>query len=248
MSANDDTLVGARTRWYRREAIRKVDREAVERYGLPGLALMENAASGLLRVGLDMLPDRTGPALLLCGPGNNGGDGFALARRLHNAGVPTTTLLFRPPEAYDGDAATNLRVLEAMDLDRRVIERDDPTPALDEALGAEPALLVDALLGTGLTSPPRGAIGAAASWLRRLADERGARVLAVDIPTGLDCDTGEPFDADRCVRASVTATMAGLKLGFRSDASRAWTGRVEVVDIGAPLDCLERLATRRAGS
>jgi len=248
VNAPDDTLIGARSRWYSRDAIRSVDREAVERYGLPGLALMENAAAGLLRVALGMLPDRAGGALLLCGPGNNGGDGFALARRLHNAGVPTTTLLFRPPEAYDGDAATNLRVLEAMDLDRRIIEDDDPTPALDEALGAEPALLVDALLGTGLTSPPRGAIGAAASWLRRAADEHEARVLAVDIPSGLDCDTGEPFDAGRCVRASVTATMAGLKLGFRNDAARAWTGRVEVVDIGAPLECLERLAKRFDGS
>ena len=247
MSAPRDTLLGARSRWYSREAVRTVDREAVERYGLPGLALMENAASGLLHIALDMLPDRAGPVLLLCGPGNNGGDGFALARRLHNAGVPTTTLLFRPPDQYDGDAATNLRVLEAMDLDRRVVGDDDPAPALDESLGAEPTLVVDALLGTGLTSAPRGAIGEASAWLRRLVDERRGRVLAVDIPSGLDCDTGEPFDADRCVRATVTATMAGLKLGFRNESSRAWTGPVEVIDIGAPLECLERLATRREG-
>lgn len=238
-----ESLRGARSRWFSREAVRAVDREAVETYGLPSVALMENAAAGLLAITLDMLDGRAGPVLLLCGPGNNGGDGFALARRLDNAGVATKTLLFRSPDAYTGDAATNLRVLEAMDLEHSVIEGDDPGAAL---AGTAPALIVDALLGTGLTSPPRGAIGAAASWLRRAADKHEARVLAVDIPSGLDCDTGEPFDADRCVRASVTATMAGLKLGFRRAGSRRWTGDVELVDIGVPVELLDRLATDRS--
>ncbi|MFG0274067.1 MAG: NAD(P)H-hydrate epimerase [Phycisphaerales bacterium] len=234
------TLRGAESRWFSRDAVRAVDREAMERYGLPGVALMENAASGILAVALDMLDGSNGPVLLLCGPGNNGGDGFALARRLHNAGVKTVTLLFRSPEAYTGDAATNLRVLEAMDLERRVIESDRPAAALEEAAGA-PALIVDALLGTGLTDSPRGGIGGACAWLRSAP----APVLAVDIPSGLDCDAGEPFDASRCARATVTATMAGLKLGFRNERSRDWTGRLEVVDIGAPLACLDALATER---
>jgi NAD(P)H-hydrate epimerase len=231
-----ETLRGAQSRWFSREAVRAVDREAVETYGLPGIALMENAAAGLLAVALDMLGRRDGAVLLLCGPGNNGGDGFALARRLHNAGVATKTLLFRSPDAYTGDAATNLRVLEAMNLDRAVVEGDDPGAAL---AGLTPALIVDALLGTGLTSAPRGAIGEACAWLASAP----APVLAVDIPSGLDCDSGAPFDAARCARAAVTATMAGLKLGFRNEASRAWTGRVEVVDIGAPVACLDGLAT-----
>jgi len=240
------TLRAAGARWFTRDAVRGVDQEAVERYGVPGIALMENAAAGLLLAALALRPPGAG-ALLLCGPGNNGGDGFALARRLHNAGAATTTLLFRPPDAYSGDAATNLRIVERMDLPRLVVEGDDPTAALDEALaqsGREP-LVVDALLGTGLTSAPRGALGEAAAWIRRAADGHAATVLAVDIPTGLDCDTGKPFDADRCARAHATATMAGLKEGFRNPASIAWTGRVEVVDIGAPVECLDRLATRR---
>lgn len=247
MSAGaDQTLRAAGARWFTRDAVRRVDQEAVERYGVPGIALMENAAAGLLRAALALRPPGAG-ALLLCGPGNNGGDGFALARRLHNAGAATTTLLFRPPDAYSGDAATNLRVIERMALPLRVIDENDPAPALDEALadaGPSP-LVVDALLGTGLTSAPRGAIGQAAAWIRRVADAKAATILAVDIPTGLDCDTGKPFDADRCARAHATATMAGLKEGFRNPGSIAWTGRVEVVDIGAPVECLDRLATRR---
>jgi NAD(P)H-hydrate epimerase len=206
-----------------REQSRAVDRVAVERYGMSGLVLMENAGRGcaeLLRsLGID------GRVAICCGSGNNGGDGFVMARHLENAGVDAQIGLMTLPEKVQGDAAANLRVVQAAGTPLSVFPEAGHSAGLDAFLaGAD--WVVDALLGTGVAGPVRGPLAAAIEAINR----SGRRVLAVDLPSGLDCDTGRPWGA--CVRATHTATMVAWKAGFAAAAE--YTGTVHVVEIGIP--------------
>lgn len=224
-----------------RAAVREVDRLAVEAFGMPGIALMENAAAALARACFERLDARARPTvLLLCGPGNNGGDGFACARRLSNAGVRPVVALFGEPRDADSDAGVNLRILRAIrapaiDI---VTVGDDPGATLDALTQqfGRPALLVDALLGTGLDRPLEGALRGAVRWL----NAQQAPVVAADIPTGLDADSGEALGGE-AVRVACTVTFAGLKRGFLAPRARAYLGEVLVADIGVPAEALTRL-------
>jgi NAD(P)H-hydrate epimerase len=187
---------------------------------------MENAGRGIAQLLLSL--GVAGPVLVCCGKGNNGGDGLAIARHLDNAGVRVRALLFAAPDELPDDAAVNYRILA-----RSGVELDAlPGPDLDEAnLRAQVRLsewVVDALFGVGLRGPVRapfdrviGAINAGP-----------ARVLAVDIPSGLDADTGRPLGPT--VRAGHTATVAALKKGFAEPAAGEWLGQVHRIDMGAP--------------
>jgi NAD(P)H-hydrate epimerase len=208
-----------------REEVREVDRRAITEFGVPGVVLMENAGRGaaeLLRaLGIH------GPVAVCCGKGNNGGDGFVIARHLDNWEVPVRVLLFARPEQLTGDAAINYNIIARS---RLAIETypDDPDWQQVRRRLASAEWLVDALFGTGLTGPLR-------SPYDRLIEEMNsspAKVLAVDIPSGLDCDTGAPLGA--VVRADHTVTFVALKKGFANPAARQWLGQVHVVDIGAP--------------
>ncbi len=231
-----------------RAGVREVDRRCVEEFGLPGIALMENASRALAAHALTMLasaPSAGGPTLILCGPGANGGDGFAGARHLHNAGVPVALACTQSPAAYRSDAAVNLFVAQRMGLPIGLINGGRPARSLDSIVAriGPPALLIDCLLGTGLDRPLAEPFTSVVRWInaRRAA---GAAVLACDIPTGLDCDTGRPLgaDADACVLADATVTFCGLKRGFLAPGASAYTGAVTVGDIGAPRALLESLA------
>jgi NAD(P)H-hydrate epimerase len=202
-----------------------VDRRAIEVYGVPGLVLMENAGRGcaeLLR-GLGV----RGPVAVCCGKGNNGGDGFVIARHLDNGSVPVQVLLFTWPEDLTGDAAVNYAVIHRSGLPLSVHSGPVDFGAVRRELaGAE--WVVDALFGTGLSGPLRAPFDAVVGEI----NAAGKRVLAVDIPSGLDCDTGLPLGA--AVRAEHTATFVALKKGFANPAAREWLGEVHVLDIGAP--------------
>jgi NAD(P)H-hydrate epimerase len=232
---------------FTRDAIRAVDQQAIEQFGLPGVALMENAAAGLAHIACAMLEEKPGPVTILCGPGNNGGDGFALARHLHNQGVETRLGALAPVHRYEGDAEINLDVAQRMGLVIRSLhhlEQDELAETLRELVG-DCALVVDAMLGTGLTSPPREPIASVIRWLNhQRAQSASWRTLAVDIPSGLDCDTGEPLGV--AVHADRTATMAGMKTGLAKDEARSISGEVTVIDIGAPIETLLAHGTRRA--
>jgi NAD(P)H-hydrate epimerase len=210
-----------------REQAREIDRIATEELRMPGLILMENAALGVARAALELLALRPGPLVVVCGPGNNGGDGLAAARHLANRGIDVRLHLAVPADAYpDGsDAATNLAIARAM---RIPLSEDGP-------LG-QPALIVDALLGTGLTrdvrDPLRGAI--------RAINAAGCPVLAVDLPSGLDANTGQVLG--EAVRATVTATMVAPKVGFSLLDGPAHVGRVVTIDIGVPPSLVRRVA------
>ena len=208
-----------------RDQSREIDRRAVEELHLPSIVLMENAARALAEAAVQML-DGKKRVLIVCGGGNNGGDGYAVARHLHNRGIAVSILATKSVEELDGDAATNARVAAAMGL---TIKSASP----DAVRAAEADLIIDALLGTGLTKPPREDAAA----LIRAMNAHPAAVLAVDVPSGLDCDTGRPLGA--CVRADRTVTFVAEKAGFGEASARDYLGEVTVGDIGVPPELVE---------
>jgi NAD(P)H-hydrate epimerase len=209
-----------------RDEARELDRRSVEEAGVPSLVLMENAGRGcaeLLRaLGVQ------GPVVVCCGRGSNGGDGFVIARHLDNAGVKVRVLLFARPKDVAGDAAVNYRIVAGSGIPLEVF---GGTTLDEEALQRELAAadwVVDALFGTGL----KGAVRPPFDRIIAAINASGARVLAIDIPSGLDCDTGEPQGTT--IRAHHTATMVGPKKGFGQSAAQPWVGRVHAIDIGLP--------------
>ncbi len=213
-----------------RDEIRAFDRYAIETLGLPGIVLMENAGRQTAEAVRAMLAGRARPrVVILAGPGNNGGDGFVVARHLAMAGIRAEVALLAPREKIVGDTDTNLRVLEALGFQVRVL-----AGKVEAMLGelrpllAEADLLVDGLLGTGtrgeIREPYASAIGA--------VNDARRPVLAIDIPSGLDPDTGKPLGPT--VRATKTVTMAAVKVGFRKPGAAEYTGEVVLADIGVP--------------
>jgi NAD(P)H-hydrate epimerase len=205
-----------------RAQVREVDRRAVEHYHVPGIVLMENAARNAADVVWKMVGRNPDTLIdIICGGGNNGGDGLAIARHLVNRGAMVAILLAVDPEQYSGDALINWRIAQALGL---FTARGED--ALIQAGMGVSDFIVDALFGTGLTQPPRPE---AAEWIE-LINERNVPKLAVDLPSGLDCDTGLPLGA--CVRATKTVTFVARKAGFANPDSRQYTGDVIVADIG----------------
>lgn len=211
---------------------REVDRAAIERLGIPGLLLMENAGRGCA----DALCDRgaKGPVAIFCGAGNNGGDGFVLARHLALRGLKVGILLVPPAEKLQGDALTNYKIARASEIPIVELADEGGPMAISEALDyflEEPAeWIVDALLGTGARGAPRPPYDSIIEWIN--AEE--SRRLAVDVPSGLDADTGEP--SPTTIKADVTVTFAASKHGYRSPQAREYLGELVVADIGIPLD------------
>lgn len=190
---------------------------------------MENAGAGAARVAETLLGRSNASIACLCGPGNNGGDAMVVARHLSLSGhAPVLVRLTRDSGgAPRGDAGVQLAICRAMGLAEVPVsgpdDLDEVVPLLEEA-----HLLVDGLFGTGLVRP----LETPASDLVDAANASGTAILALDLPSGLDCDTGEPLGT--CVRADATATFVGPKLAFANDASRRYVGTVHVVGIGAP--------------
>jgi len=213
---------------------RRLDAIAIDELGMPGVLLMENAAMALERAALALLDGLPGGAetVVVAGPGNNGGDGFALARRLVVAGRAARIVSVKPVDGLTGDARTNAVVADRMGI------RIDVADGSPDRLG-EPALIVDAILGSGATDAPRGDVPALIGWINA-ERARGSRVLAVDIPTGLHGDTGDPTsgDAELVVRADRTVTLGAMKRGLLGP--ERFTGAVEVGSIGIPGWVVER--------
>lgn len=213
-----------------RDEVRALDRRAIEQHGVPGVVLMENAGRGASELAVRLWPAARRVAIL-CGPGNNGGDGFVIARHLELAGREVRVLLATAPGRFTGDAATMLDIVS-----RSGIPHVDLSGAAADAWRAALAdadLVVDALLGTGAVGPPRGTLATAITAVAdRAMGERPPAVLAIDLPSGLDADTGAAAGA--CVRADATATFVAPKRGFDAPGVAAFTGTVHVVGIGAP--------------
>jgi NAD(P)H-hydrate epimerase len=223
-----------------RQEVRSIDRCAAEQYHLPTLLLMENAGRGAAAWLRDRLaPERQPPVLVLCGPGNNGGDGAVLARHLDGWGIATQVVWFLPAAGLSGDARVQLEILRAaaMPLAEVPLEAAGETALalLDQACAAC-GWLVDGLFGTGLTRPISGFLAQVVERMERSAKP----ILALDLPSGLDCDTGKPLGPT--VRAAATATFIAPKLGFSQPAAAHFTGTIHVVDLGLPRAVVRQFA------
>jgi NAD(P)H-hydrate epimerase len=213
-----------------RDAVRELDRRAIDGFGVPGLILMENAGRGCAELLMRLNPDRA-PTAILCGPGNNGGDGFVIARHLDNAGWPVKVHVVAKHNRRAGDADVNFDILYTSGIEFTQYRPDYFEQSHRDLFlkhFAPTGWVVDALFGNGLTR----ALGPPFDWLTTVVNESGKPVFAVDVPSGLDCDTGEPLGP--CVKANHTATFVALKRGFLNPNSKVWTGEVHVIDIGAP--------------
>ena len=200
---------------FNREGIRAVDRAMIEHHGLPGIVLMEQAGVGVARIVEEQFAPKN--VFIACGRGNNGGDGYAMARLLMSRGISTTVLTIgRPKPGTDAsvmaEVAARLQIPQTNDLQR--------LPEAD--------LIVDALLGTGLDRPVSHEIADVILAINRTK----VPVIAVDLPSGLDADAGRPWG--HAVQARLTATLVGWKQGFLHRQADSYTGTIAVVDLGIP--------------
>jgi NAD(P)H-hydrate epimerase len=193
--------------------MRATDAWAIEERGIPGLELMERAGLGLAAVVGQVAP--SGPVAVVCGKGNNGGDGYVAARLLRDGGREVRVLAAAPVQELRGDARVNA-------------ERTDGIEAFEAARLDGCAVAIDALLGTGFSGTPHGAVGEAIAAL----NAAGLPVVAADVPSGVDAATGV-VEGD-AVRATATATFAAAKPGLWINPGKAHSGVVHVVDIGIP--------------
>ncbi|HEX3725245.1 MAG TPA: NAD(P)H-hydrate epimerase [Pirellulales bacterium] len=211
-----------------RQQAQQLDRCAAERYGLPGIVLMENAGRGVVdrmcQLGVD------GPVVICAYRGNNGGDGFVVARHLDLRGHDVRVWLFADPGSLRGDALANYRILEKSDISLRSGDLSQLSGSL-----AGSAWVVDALLGTGAMGEPRPPLDTVIDSI----NASGAKVMAIDVPSGLDCDTGQA--SQHTIRAAHTCTFVARKPGFVALGAAQYTGQVHVVDIGAPRKLVEEI-------
>lgn len=215
-----------------RDQVREVDRVAIDEYSMSGLVLMENAGRGAAERIQQVAPD--GKVGILCGGGNNGGDGFVIARHLERLERDVRLFLLVPPEKLRGDAEANFRIAAKAKIPMTELA----SVKFDSAMFSGFDVLVDCLLGTGAQGAPREPFSTAI----RAANECGSARIAIDLPSGLDCDDGtihEPvFLADH------TITFVARKKGMdASDAGRC-LGKIHVAGIGVPVDLLRRTRDR----
>jgi hydroxyethylthiazole kinase-like uncharacterized protein yjeF len=208
---------------YTAEEMRALDARAISERGIPSLDLMENAGTGVATVVEELEP--TGPVRIVCGKGNNGGDGFVAARKLIERGTPAEALLMAPADQLSDDARVNRERLLAIGSEVRELGTGE-LPAALEGSGA----LVDALLGTGFNGAPRAPLDEAIDAI----NAAGCPIVAVDVPSGADASTGEIAGA--CVKAQTTVTFHAPKIGLWILPAKAYAGRIQVIDIGIPDD------------
>jgi len=230
-----------------RDQSRQADRRAVENYGMSGLVLMENAGRGTAdvlcaRLARDRQSSDTsvGPVAICCGKGNNAGDGFVVARHLDLRGYEVRVLVWAEPSELTGDAGVNFNIIDKAGLPIEVLGNRHDSARLARRL-AGVSWIVDALLGTGARGEPRAPLDSVIDQLNAAP----APKLAVDLPSGLDCDTGEA--AQHTVRAAETCTFVAMKRGFLAPGAGQYTGRVHVLDIGAPRRLLEEILAAATG-
>jgi NAD(P)H-hydrate epimerase len=211
-----------------RDEVRAFDAWAINELGIPGVVLMENAGRSCAELIKEKLSRLTNPKVcIFCGTGNNGGDGYVIARHLLNSGFEVVVVICGDRNKVKGDAKTNLDVLEKLGQAIEQLNLDDgDIPGRVKTFAAGADMLVDALFGTGLN----GQLSDEYKQLIESINSQHRPILAVDIPSGLDCDAGEPLGA--AIRASYTVTFVAVKKGFSSAKASAYTGEIFVASIG----------------
>lgn len=217
------------------EQSRQVDQLAGEQLGIPSIVLMENAAINAANVAMDLVQNERQLApfetkvAIFCGGGNNGGDGYAIARHLHNWGADVRLFGVKAVDALQGDARTNALICRNMQLPMTLMENEnDYRQAAGEC--EQMHLWIDALLGTGFHGQVKQPL---AALIHSLNETEQPLRLAIDIPSGLDGDSGQPSNAT--LQCDATITFVSEKVGFRQSESRHYTGDLLVGDIGIPL-------------
>lgn len=216
-----------------RQAARAFDAWAIHTVGIPGAVLMENAGRGTVEVLATTLGMALKKVVIFCGGGNNGGDGFVIARHLFNRGGDVRIVLCADADKLAGDALANYQIccrmnLAVSQLDFCKTEIASRVKTLCDGCD----IIIDALFGTGLSRP----LAEPMVRLIDLLNTQDVPIIAVDIPSGLDCDTGQPLPV--CIQAAATVTFGGLKVGcVNNPESRRATGRVFVTSIGVESPC-----------
>ncbi|UCG32148.1 MAG: NAD(P)H-hydrate epimerase [Phycisphaerales bacterium] len=212
-----------------REEMQAFDRKAIGQWGVPGVVLMENAGRNAFMVAMEMLERASGQGVaVLCGGGNNGGDGYVVARHLLRVGVPVRVYTAVDPERLKGDARTNMKIWRTLGGAIIPIQASEfIAAAASDWAGC--ALIVDGLLGTGFSGTVRSPLDEVIRIVNALD---GPKVLALDVPSGLDCNTGRA--EGETIRADRTVTFAARKVGFDAPEAHQYTGEVILVDIGVP--------------
>lgn len=214
-----------------RAQVRRIDEFARSRYGIPTLVLMENAGGNAARIVHREYPTAQ-RVLIACGTGNNGGDGMVMARHLYNIGWDVQLMLVGNRERMTESTRVHFDICTNMRLPIFPYNGTQDKASPIRRLTSE-ILIVDAILGTGFTGVVRSPISELIAELNSAARRA---IIAVDIPSGLDCDTGRPSNAT--IRADMTVTFAAQKLGFDQPGASSFTGRVFVADIGVPRELL----------
>ena len=208
--------------------MQQMDRQTIESFGIPARVLMENAGRGATRFFFEQFSDLKNKRIgVIAGRGNNGGDGFVIARYLAQSGVAVQVYLLAGRNRVRGDAAANLKLLKPLEIP--VIEiPDEKSFSAHRSNLADLDVWIDAILGTGLKSDVKGYFQSVIDFINAL----NKPVFAVDIPSGLNSDTGQPCGT--CIRAHATATFGFAKPGHMTYPGAAYTGVLEIVDIGIP--------------
>ncbi len=212
-----------------RQQSRDIDRLAIEQYGIPGIVLMENAGRGVVDVLFELDSQLFGsdpaPVTILCGKGNNAGDGFVIARHLEIRGASAQVILLASPRELQGDALTNYNILRQANFPLHdVSQSSKPLGEFASASG----WILDAMLGTGAQGEPREPYSSAITW----ANAQASRRMAIDVPSGLDCNSGQP--STPTFRADHTCTFVTSKIGYNKPMAREYLGQLHVVSIGIP--------------
>jgi len=214
--------------------MREADRRCIEELGIPGAVLMHNAGSAVFGEITRRFP-KPAAMTVVCGKGNNGGDGWVVARLAMLAGWKVTVVSAASAESLSGDAALFARVALKLGIVPVVVTAPEEAAEVLAAATDGSRVVVDALLGTGTEGEVRG-------LPRALIDAWPAEVptVAVDVPSGLNADTGTPGGA--AIRAVVTVTFGFAKVGLVRPAARPWVGDLVVADIGIPPVCVDDAA------
>lgn len=213
----------------------QIDQRSIEEHGVPGHQLMARAGQRVVEVIRDRWPEiETLSVAVICGKGNNGGDGYVIARLLHQLGARVRVLTEGEPEQASGDAAHHLDLLQKGGCVPTRFPAQDGATQLGEV-----DVIVDSLLGTGM----RGAARPPAAHIIEQMNLAARPVVAVDLPSGLEADTGRVHGA--CVRAAVTVTFGLAKVGHHFHPGRSHCGDLAVVDIGFPAEAIRACSARR---
>lgn len=203
--------------------MREIDRKTIHLFGMPALILMEHAGKAVAKSVLK-LTSINNTIIVLCGTGNNGGDGLVAARWLSHFNKKVEVLLFGPIKKMSRETKINYRLLQRLCIPVQQISKQ--SLAVVENKLRHSSLIIDALLGTGIHAPIEGLY----KNVIEMANSSRQRIVSVDLPSGFDADAGKPLNC--CIKANATVTLGFPKVGFYKKGAKKYTGKIIVADIG----------------